>query len=129
MITVTKVNNTFAPKENREIERVEFKGTLKELKELKAVEGVEFEATINGFNVDDNTTLKDGDYVLLYPQVAGGIGKSILGVIATVALSVVSFGVGGLVATGVWSTTALMGAVGASAFMGYLAAAAVMFVP
>ena len=128
MITVTKVNNTFAPKENREIERVEFKGTLKELKELKAVEGVEFEATINGFNVDDNTTLKDGDYVLLYPQVAGGIGKSILGVIATVALSVVSFGVGGLVATGVWSTTALMGAVGASAFMGYLAAAAVMFV-
>lgn len=48
MITVTKVNNTFAPKENREIERVEFKGTLKELKELKAVEGVEFEATING---------------------------------------------------------------------------------
>lgn len=128
MITITKVNNTFAPKENREIERVEFKGTLKELKELKAVEGVEFEATINGFNVDDNTTLKDGDYVLLYPEVAGGVGKSILGVIATVALSVVSFGVGGLVATGVWSTTALMGAVGASAFMGYLAAAAVMFV-
>ena len=126
MITVILVKNPFSPKDGREIKHIEFEGTLKELKEQHKIVGTELLSTVNGHSCEDKE-LQDGDFVVLYPAVekGGGKGKSILGIVAAIALSVVSFGVGGLVATGVWGSFA--GASAMAAMGGYLAAAAIMF--
>lgn len=72
-----------------------------------------------------NDLVKPNSFIVVMPKVAKGGGKGILGIIAVVALSVVSFGVGGLAATGTWG--AAVGTWGAGAVWGYMAAAAVMF--
>lgn len=71
-----------------------------------------------------NELVRPDSFIVVMPKVAkGGGGKGILGIIAVVALSVVSFGVGGLASgAGMWGA-----GIGAWTFGGYLAAAAVMF--
>lgn len=70
-----------------------------------------------------NEIVKPNSFIVVMPKVAKGGGKSILGIVAVVALSVISFGVGGLA-----SGASMWGAgMGAWTFGGYLAAAAVMF--
>ena len=125
MITLVIVKNPFSPKDGREVKHIEGQYTLAELKEQYKIAGTELLSTVNGHSCDDKE-LEDGDFVVLYPAVQkGGKGKGILGIIASIALSVVSFGVGGLVATGVWGSFA--GASAMAAMGGYLAAAAIMF--
>ena len=70
-----------------------------------------------------NEIVKPNSFIVVMPKVAKGGGKSLLGLVAVIALSVVSFGVGGLASgAGMWGA-----GMGAWTFGGYLAAAAVMF--
>lgn len=62
--------------------------------------------------------------IIIMPKVAKG-GKSILGLVAVIALSVVAMGVGGYMATGTWGSFA--GASAWTAAANYMAAAAIMF--
>ena len=68
--------------------------------------------------------VKAGSIIVVMPKVAKG-GKSFLGLIAVIALSVVSMGVGGYMATGTWGSFA--GASAWTAAANYMAAAAIMF--
>lgn len=124
MITLVIVKNPFSPKDGREIKHIEA-DSLAQLKEEYKMDGVELLATVNGHSVEGEKTLKDGDFVVIYPAVekgGGKGGKGILGIVAAIALSVVSFGVGGLVGAGAWGASMASWGV-----MGYVAAAAVMF--
>ena len=124
MITLVLVKNPFSPQDGREVKQTEAGKTLAELLQENAMEGVELQATVNGYSVKEKTEIRDGDFVVIYPVVAKGGkgGKGILGIIAAIALSVVSFGVGGLVGAGAWGASMASWGV-----MGYVAAAAVMF--
>ena len=64
--------------------------------------------------------LKDGDIIIVSPIVGKG---GLLGLIATLALGFVAFGVGGLVATGTWGA---MGTTFGSMLIGNLVAGAIM---
>lgn len=128
MITLVLVKNPFSPRDGREVKKIEYNGTLAELLEENKIDGVDMLATVNGKTVDAETAICDGDFVVIYPAIekgGGKGGKGILGIIAAVVLSVVSFGVGGLVATGVWGSFA--GASAMAAMGGYLVAATLMF--
>lgn len=129
MITVVVVQNPFRPQDNRTVKRIPFNGRLKDLLEDYRTDGADIKATVNGFTVKKNTELKEGDFVVIYPEVAKGGkgGKSLIGIVAAVALSVVAMGVGSVVANGAFfgAKMAAMSAWGASSF---LAAAAVMYV-
>ena len=125
MITLVIVKNPFSPKDGREIQYIEASGTLAELKEQHAMPGVDLMATINGYSVPDDTAIKDGDFIVIYPAIekgGGGKGKSILGLVAAIALSVVSFGVGGIASGLGWGAS-----MASWTAAGYIAAAAVMF--
>ena len=105
MVRLVIVKNPFAPAEGRIVKLIECEGTsIEELLKQYAIEGVELQATINGYMVEGRTKVRSGDFVVLFPVIAKGGGK-VLGVIAAVALSVVSFGVGGLVSGVGWSAS------------------------
>ena len=76
----------------------------------------------NSYTINGDFLVHDGDFIVFAPVVGKGGGKNPLLIIATVALSVVSMGVGGMVAGG-WATASGLAAIG-----GYMAAAAVMFI-
>lgn len=125
MITLVIVKNPFSPKDGREIQYIEASGTLASLKEEYAMPGVDLMATINGYSVPDDTAIQDGDFIVIYPAIekgGGGKGKSILGLVAAIALSVVSFGVGGIASGLGWGAS-----MASWTAAGYIAAAAVMF--
>ena len=124
MVTLVLVKNPFSPQDGREVKQIEAGKTLAELMQENAIDGVELQATVNGCSYEDKE-IKDGDFVVIYPVIAKGGGKGgkgILGIVFAVALSVVSFGIGGLVGAGAWGASMASWGV-----MGYVAAAAVMF--
>ena len=128
MVTLILVKNPFSPQDGREVKQIEAGGTLADLLNEHKIDGADMLATVNGKTVDPETKICDGDFVVIYPSIekgGKGGGKGILGIIGAIVLSVVSFGVGGLVATGVWGSFA--GASAMAAMGGYLAAAAIMF--
>ena len=123
MVTLVLVKNVFAPQDGREVKQIEAGCTVDDLLQQYAIEGVELEATVNGESVDSTTKVCDEDFVVIHPVVGKGDkgGKGILGIVAAIALSVVSFGIassGWLASSGFWAA----GHLGA-----YLAATAVMF--
>ncbi len=127
MVTLVIVKNPFAPQDGREVKQIEAGKTLAELLQENAVDGVEIQATVNGYSVEDATEIHDGDFVVIYPAIAGGGGdkggKGILAIVAAIALSVVSFGIAG----NGW--LASMGKVFQAGMWGaQLTAAAVMFI-
>ena len=104
-IRVVIVRNPFQPDENREVHLLapdEYK-TLQDC--ISAYEAIYagsdgFRVTVNSYVVENfSSAVKAGDFIVMSPVVGKG-GKSVLGLIAAVALSVVSFGVGGLAAGG-----------------------------
>lgn len=124
MITLVIVTNPFSPQDGRVVSQVEYDGTLGELLKENTVEGVDMQATVNGYSVDNDYQIKNDDFVVIYPVVAKGGGKGgkgILGIVAAIALSVVSFGI----ASGGW--LAASGFFAAGQLGAYMAAAAVMF--
>ena len=124
MVKLILVKNVFAPQDGREIRQIEPGCTVAELLEQNAIEGVELEATVNGESVDSTTTVNDNDFVVIHPVVGKGDkgGKGILGIVAAIALTVVSFGI----ASGGW-LAGLGKAFAAGAWGAYAAATAVMF--
>lgn len=129
MIKLVVVKNPFNPQDGRVVKKVKYKEcTVKDLMEQHAIKGVEMETTVNGYTVKEDTIIKDKDFVVIYPVIEkGGKGKSILGLVAAIGLAVVSMGVGSMAAGMGWSMGGLAAATGSAAVMGYLAAAAVMF--
>ena len=125
MVTLVIVKNPFSPQDGREVTQIEAGKTLAELLTENAIEGVNLQATVNGYSVEDTTKINDGDFVVIYPAVEKGDkgGKGILGIIAAIALSVVSFGI----ASGGW-LAGLGTAFKAGMWGAYAAAAAVMFI-
>jgi predicted phage tail protein len=124
MLTLVIVKNPFSPQDGREVKQIEAGKTLAELLTENAIDGVNLQATVNGYSVEDTTEIHDGDFVVIYPAVEKGDkgGKGILGIIAAIALSVVSFGIAG----GGWLASS--GFFAAGHLGAYLAAAAVMFI-
>lgn len=124
MVKLILVKNVFAPQDGREIRQIEPGCTVAELLEQNAIEGVELEATVNGESVDSTTKVNDNDFVVIHPVVGKGDkgGKGILGIVAAIALTVVSFGI----ASGGW-LAGLGKAFAAGAWGAYAAATAVMF--
>lgn len=126
MITVVFVKNPFEPQFNREVYRLEYeKGkTIHEyVKECTATLKLpDMTISRNSYTINGDFLVHDGDFIVFAPVVGKGGGKNPLLIIATVALSVVSMGVGGMVAGG-WATASGLAAIG-----GYMAAAAVMFI-
>lgn len=88
---------------------------------------------INGRTVPDITQnqsvleeiVPDNSFIMVMPAVQKGGSKNPLALIASIALSVVAVGIGGLVATGTWGSFA--GASAVAAMWGYAASAVVMF--
>ena len=107
MVTLILVKNPFSPQDGREVKQIESGKTLAELLQENAIDGVELQATVNGYSVEDTTEIHDGDFVVIYPVIekGGKGGKGILGIIAAIALSVVSFGIGGLAGAGAWGAS------------------------
>ena len=127
MVTIVIVKNPFEPWNGREVQRIEYSGSLGMLLALYSKSGAELQGTINGYLACNEAQVKDGDFVVIFPVVEKGGGKSILGVIAAVALSVVSMGVAAGVAGAGWGTLSMAGVSATAMVGGYLAAAAVMF--
>ena len=126
MVTLVIVKNAFAPQDGRMVTQTESGKTVSALLEQYKMEGVDLQATVNGYSVDAGTEIRDGDFVVLYPAVekGGKGGKSILGIIAAIALSVVSFGI----SSGGWLASAFGKAAFAAGHWGAIAAGmAVMF--
>jgi len=124
MITLVIVTNPFSPQDGRTVSQIEYNGTLGKLLKENTVDGVEMQATVNGYSVDNDYQIKNDDFVVIYPVVAKGGGKGgkgILGIVAAIALSVVSFGI----ASGGWLASS--GFFAAGHLGAYMAAAAVMF--
>lgn len=130
MINLVIVKNPFEPWRGREVHTVPAGFTIRQAVNLTEFKGIELNCTVNGNTVelDENTVIPDNNIVVLSPRVAGGGGggKSIIGLVAMVALAAVSFGVGGLAAgsAGIWGTGA---AVAHWGWASYAAAAGVLF--
>ena len=125
MVTLVLVKNPFSPQDGREVKYIEAGGTLADLLEENRIVGTELQATVNGYSVDDNTEINDDDFVVIYPIIEKGKdGKGILGIIAAIALSVVSFGI----ASGGWLAGLGKAVFAAGHWGAYAAAAAVMFI-
>ena len=132
MITLVLIKNPFDI-HNRDIKNVEY-SAVKTLTgyvlDTKITDAVK--VAVNGRLIDESewpTTIRaDGDNIVICPVVGkgGGGGKNVLGMVAAIALSVVSMGVGSAVTGG-----AMFGAGSVAmtswTFAGYLAAAAVMY--
>lgn len=132
MITVIFVKNPFEPQKNREIHQLPYvAGAPVSHYVQKCTDMLSLSDMVisrNSYTINGDQAVQDRDFIVFSPVVGKGHGKNPLLIIATVALSVVSMGVGGLVASGTWGGAALASATGFAAIGGYLAAAAVMFV-
>ena len=130
MITLVIVKNPFKPQDGREVKRFEYDGTLQDLLKEHEIANTDLHTTVNGFEVKEIYEVKDGDFIVICPAIEKGGGKSggksILGIVAAVALSVVAFGVGGIFANvahpGMWAA-----GMGSWTIGSYIAAAGVMF--
>ena len=132
MITVIFVKNPFDPQKNREIHQLPYvAGAPVSHYVQKCTDMLSLSDMVisrNSYTINGDQAVQDRDFIVFSPVVGKGHGKNPLLIIATVALSVVSMGVGGLVASGTWGGAALASATGFAAIGGYLAAAAVMFI-
>ncbi len=133
MIKLVIVKNMFDPADGREIRYIDYTDgpvTVQRILDEYGDADVDMQATVNTEVVEPGkaaeTTVNDDDMIVIYPVIGGGGGggKNILGVVAAIALSVVAFGVGGLVSQVGWSA---MGVTAGWTIGGYIAAAAVMF--
>ena len=129
MVTVVFVRNPFNPYQSRTIEKCAAGRSLKEYIEpyKKKVPQQELTVQLNGnvMQVLDGL-VPENAFIVIMPHVGKGGGKNPLQLIASIALSVVAWGVGGLVAGGAWGAWGAATSAVASAW-GYAAAAATMF--
>ena len=121
-VTLVIIQNPFEPWNGRRIETVPAGDTVEALAERYAVKGVEMRVTVNASSPAPGTVTKAGDFVVVSPVIAkGGGGKGILGIVAAIALSIVSLGVGSVVAGGAFMGSGAV-AIGSWGFASFLAA-------
>ena len=126
-VTLVIIQNPFEPWNGRRVEKIEAGESLQSLMERNGIPGLEMRATVNGNSTDSQYVTVDGDFVVVSPVIAkGGGGKGILGIVAAIALSIVSLGVGSVVAGGAFMGSGAV-AIGSWGFASFLAATAVMF--
>jgi len=125
-ITLVIIKNPFEPWNGRRVVEIPAGDTVESLAAQYAVEGVEMRVTVNASSPAPGTVTKAGDFVVVSPVIAKGSGKGILGIIAAIALSIVSLGVGSVVAGGAFMGSGVV-AMGSWGFASFLAATAVMF--
>jgi predicted phage tail protein len=128
MITIVLIKNPFNPSDGREVHQIEYEEGKKvsEYAETFLTDYENYSVRAKTYVVDDRYIPKDGDFIVIAPTV--GRHKNPLVIVAAIALSVVSMGVGSVAAGGSFMSlgSGLMAATGWSAIYGYLAAAAVM---
>jgi predicted phage tail protein len=129
LITIVFVKNPFEPDKDRSIKQVECSGEVLEsyIAEYRTLlPDQELHIQVDGTIVKhpDQWLVMDGAFITVHPVVGKG-GKSILGLVAMVALSVVSFGVGGLASNVGWTA---IGTTAGWTTAGYLAAAGMMLI-
>ena len=140
MVKVVFISNPFQPRKGRVVKISEATGKplsfyisefVEQLPEKKAFVQMNGRQTVVEIGVTDpvivNAIVPDNSFIMVMPAVEKGGGKSILGLVASIALSVVSMGVGSMVAGGAFAGSGAI-AMGAWKLTSFLAAAAVMFV-
>ena len=130
-INILSIRNPFS-RSDRTIQKVEFSAVMTVEGYVRQspifFDGEHYHVTVNGGLVDPKEyrtiTINEGSYITICPVVAGGSGggKSIVSLIASLALAYVSFGVGGLASGGAWGAAAATWTT-----TGMLMAAATMF--
>lgn len=126
MVTLVIVKNPFEPWNGREIKKIVPGDTVQQLLSGYQLPGLEMMASVNGYTVAPETVIQDNDLVVICPVIGKG-GKNILGLIASIVLSVVAFGVGSAVMGGAMFGKGAI-AMSSWGFGAYAAAAAVMFI-
>lgn len=129
MVQIVVIKNPFQPGNGREIHQVGYEpgkqvSYYTELYRPIGIEPDDLLYVVNGYVVDKEKELFDGAFVVISPIIAKGHKNPLL-IVASIALSVVAMGVGGLVATGHFMSFA--GATAWGAIAGYTTAAAIMF--
>lgn len=129
MVTVVFVRNPFDPYQSRSVEHAEDGKTLTEYVQpyRDKVPFNELTVQVNGkIAVEFDGIVPKNAFIVVMVTVGKGGGKNPLQLIASIALSVVAWGVGGMVAGGAWGAWGAATSAVASAW-GYAAAAATMF--
>lgn len=134
MIKLVTVKNPFQPWQNRKIQDLPYGFTAKELVNLAGFNNVEVNCSVDGKSVEtiDTYIIPDNTIMVVSPVVGKG-GKSIIGLVAAVALSVAVAGMGAAISTQAWAgatmtATGAMAATTTSMLVASLVSAAVMFV-
>lgn len=119
---LTVVRNPIVPDKNRYVGEFPFK-TIGEARAW--LDGQEVNITVDNWLVTDDYEPKTGEMVLIMPVVGKGGGKSVFGVIAMVALAVVSHGIA---ASDLWAASAFGVSAATGATIAYGLAAATLFI-
>lgn len=126
MVKIVFIKNPFSPAKDRVIKLSEAENKplsyyaddfIKQLPDSEAwieIDGRRIEAT---YEEAKHELVKPNSFVMVMPKIRKGGGKSILGLVAVIALSVVTMGVGNIIAGGsffaggaVWGLTSYIGA-------------------
>lgn len=123
MVRLVVVKNPFQPRENRIVTDVEYGLTLRQIIDLNDFNGTEIYCTVNGNTIEyaDDYVVPDNEIVVISPVVGKG-GKSILGIVAMIGLTIATGAIANGAFIGMGSGFAA-GGIGA-----YTMAAATMFV-
>ena len=126
MVTLIIVRNPFDPRSSRDVKSIKYNGTVgKLLPNCPALTGYDRMVSVNGEKADDNTVIKDGDLICVYPVVGKGgknTGKSIVMLVASIALSA------GAMSAGLHVAGGSLSGLGLSQLGGWATAGAIMFV-
>ena len=126
-ITLVVIRNPFEPWNGRTVEKVPAGDAIDSILKKYELPGVEMRATVNAASAEPGYIARPGDFIVISPIIAkGGGGKGILGIVAAIALSIVSLGVGSVVAGGAFMGSGAV-AMGSWGLASFLAATAVMF--
>lgn len=131
MVTLVIIKNAFHPNMGRVTKTLKnAPPCVEKLLDEYSIGDTTYCATINGVSAANDTPIKDNDFIVIYPEVAkGGGGKSVVGIVAAIALTVVSFGVGGAISAATGAAAAGWGAAMTTwTTWGFVAAFAVTFI-
>ena len=133
MIRLVTIKNPFQPWQGRTIKDYPAGFTAKELVSLAGFDDMDIHCSVDGSTIEtiDTYVIPDDTIMVISPVVSKG-GKSIVALVASIALSFAVAGMTASIATQAWAGAANVGgqwvATAASKFVAYSIAAATMFV-